>query len=324
MSDYQYPLSTERSNLLGTEAFRNLLGESLRKSKEKIVILSAYVKEVGVKWLREQINNKNIDCTIISRWQKGDLATGSSDLECYSLCKENNWTFKILNDLHAKVMLIDDKDLFIGSPNLTGSGMSLIPVSNKELGIKILANDNDKRIIDGLMTDALLITDEIYNDLKKWKKDLPEIKKPSIPDFPADLKEKIKENFDKIWVHNFPWSEVDDLLNIKDMNENIQHDLELFGLSEQNINKDNLKNSFENSKIFKWLINQIKKQENKEIFFGKLSSMVHNNLLDDPKPYRQNVKILQSNMYSFIKKLKFDIIEISVPFNKSEKIKLLN
>ena len=47
-----------------------------------------------------------------------------------------------------------------------------------------------------------------------------------IPDFPK-LKEKIKENFDKIWVHNFPWSTVDDLLNIKDMNENIQHDLEL-------------------------------------------------------------------------------------------------
>ena len=31
--------------------------------------------------VEEQINNKNINCTIISRWQKGDLATGSSDLE---------------------------------------------------------------------------------------------------------------------------------------------------------------------------------------------------------------------------------------------------
>ena len=320
MSEYQYPFSTDRSNLLGTEAFRNLLGESLRKSKKKIVILSAYVKEVGVKWLKEQINNKNIDCTIISRWQKGDLATGSSDLECYSLCKENNWTFKILNDLHAKVMLIDDKDLFIGSPNLTGSGMSLIPVSNKELGIKILANDNDKRIIDGLIEDALLITDEIYIDLKKWKKDLPEIKKPSIPDFPAELKEKIKENFDKIWVHNFPWSEVDDLLNIKDMNENIQHDLELFGLSEHNINKDNLKNSFENSKIFNWLISKLKNSENQEIYFGSLSSIIHDSLLDDPKPYRQDVKTLQANLYGYIKHFKPANIIYERP-NISEKLK---
>ena len=40
-----YPLSVSRSNILGTEAFRNLLGESLKKSKKRIVIISAYVKK---------------------------------------------------------------------------------------------------------------------------------------------------------------------------------------------------------------------------------------------------------------------------------------
>ena len=43
MSEYEYPLSTGRSNILGTEAFRNLLGESLDKAKEQIIILSAFV-----------------------------------------------------------------------------------------------------------------------------------------------------------------------------------------------------------------------------------------------------------------------------------------
>ena len=42
--------------------------------------------------------------------------------------------------------------------------------------------------------------------------------------------------------------QVDELLNIKDMNKNIQHDLELFGLDVDDINKDNLKNSFEKFK----------------------------------------------------------------------------
>ena len=108
------------------------------------------------------------------------------------------------------------------------------------------------------------------------------------------------------------------------MNKNIQHDLELFGLDVDDINKDNLKNSFENSKIFKWLINQIKKQGNEEIYFGKLSAIIHNSLLDDPKPYRKDVKNLQSNIFTFIKKLKLNKIEISVPGIKSEKIKLLS
>ena len=55
MSDYQYPLSTGRSNILGTEAFRDLLGQSLEKAKDEIIILSAYVKKVGVEWLIEKL-----------------------------------------------------------------------------------------------------------------------------------------------------------------------------------------------------------------------------------------------------------------------------
>ena len=318
-----YPLSVSRSNILGTEAFRNLLGESVKKSETRVVILSAYVKKIGIDWLKDRLKDNNVECTIVSRWQKGDLATGSSDLECYTLCKENNWKFKILNDLHAKVMLIDNKDLFIGSPNLTGSGMSLIPVSNKELGVRIQATESDIKTVNGLIEDAILVDDGIYNDLKQWKDKLPEIVKPSIPDYPESLKHKLKENFDKIWVHNFPWTNIDKLLNTKIIDENIQHDIDLFGLDFENINISQVKNSFEKSKIFNWLIEQIKKQESNEIYFGSLSSLIHNSLLDDPKPYRKNIKILQANLYSYIKIINLKNIVIDVPFKKSERIKLI-
>ena len=96
MSDYQYPLSTERSSLLNTETFRNLLGSALENSSKSVIILSAYVKKIGVNWLKEKIGNKNIKCTIVTRWNKGDLAQGSSDLECYSLAKVNGWSFIVL------------------------------------------------------------------------------------------------------------------------------------------------------------------------------------------------------------------------------------
>tara|TARA_A100001011_G_scaffold98655_1_gene103838 strand:- start:5972 stop:6943 length:972 start_codon:yes stop_codon:yes gene_type:complete len=319
-----YPLSVSRSNILGTEAFRNLLGESLKKSKTRIVILSAYVKKIGVKWLKDQIIDKDINCTIVSRWEKGDLATGSSDLDCYEICKQNNWEFKILNDLHAKVMLIDDKDLFIGSPNLTGSGMSLIPVSNKELGIKIEATESDIKTIDGLIEDAILVNDEIYNYLKQWKDKLPEIIKPSIPDYPESLKNKLKENINKIWVHNFPWVTAEELLEASSINENLKHDLELFGLEKDNLEKNIIKKNLLNSKIYFWLTNQIRKQENHEIYFGNLSSIIHNSLLDDPKPYRKNVKELQANLYTYVKFFLEDYIIIDVPYEKSERLRLIN
>ena len=322
MSEYEYPLSTGRSNILGTEAFRDLLGQSLLAAKNKVVILSAYVKVIGVEWLKEKLFNKDIKCVIITRWDKSDIAQGSSDLDCYKICKDNNWQFRILKDLHAKIMLVDDKDLFIGSPNLTGHGMSLIPVSNKEMGVKLDATPSDINIVNNLIEESVIIDDAIFEQLKLWKDKLPEIKKQSFPSFPKIVNEKIKENFDKVWVHNFPWSKANELLNFKNIDENIKHDLELFGLLKDELNKEKIKDSLIKSKIYKWLIGQIKKQKNQEIYFGNLSSIIHDSLLDDPKPYRKNIKDLQSNLYGYVKFFLNDDLIIDVPFNKSERIRL--
>lgn len=322
MSDYQYPLSTGRSNILGTEAFRDLLGQSLEKAKDEIIILSAYVKKIGVEWLIEKLSKKEINCTIISRWDKGDLAQGSSDIDCYELCKINKWQFKILKDLHAKIMLVDKKDLFIGSPNLTGHGMSLIPVSNKEMGVKLEATSSDINIVKNLNEEAILVDDKIYKELKLWKENLPEIKKIKFPDFPDYLKSKFTENLDKIWVHNFPWCSAEELFNNKKNDENFQHDLELFGLEKNNLEKEIIKKNILNSKIYHWLINQINKQEKKELYFGNLSSIIHESLLDDPRPYRQDIKTLQSNLYSYIKNFLLEKFIIDVPKERSERIRL--
>ena len=48
-------------------------------------------------------------------------------------------------------MLVDNDILFIGSPNLTGRGMSLVPVANQEIGIKVQALDEDLKIINQLV-----------------------------------------------------------------------------------------------------------------------------------------------------------------------------
>ncbi len=319
-----FPFSTERSSLLNTETFRNLLGNALEKSQNSVIILSAYVKSVGVNWLKDKIINKNVKCTIVTRWNKGDLAQGSSDLECYSLAKDNGWKFKVLQDLHAKVMLIDNDILFIGSPNLTGKGMSLVPVSNEELGIKVKPLNEDLKIINQLVEDAISIDENIINKLEEWQKNLPKIDKPKIPNFPSSIEETFQEKFNKLWVNNFPWCDVEYLISNADKKEdNIIHDLDLFGLG--NIEKSkfekNLKESFFQSKLFNWLIKKLESEDDKSIYFGRLSSIIHDNLVDDPKPYRKDVKQLQTNLYSYIKYFKPKNIQYDRP-NFSEVIKL--
>ena len=193
----EFPFSTERSSLLNTETFRNLLGNALEKSQRSVIILSAYVKSVGINWLKDKITNKNVKCTIVTRWNNGDLAQGSSDLECYYLAKDNGWMFKVLQDLHAKVMLVDEDILFIGSPNLTGKGMSLVPVSNQELGIKVKALEEDLKIINQLIDDAVLVDDKIILELENWQKSLPKIEKPKFPNFPQIVTDSFKEKFNR-------------------------------------------------------------------------------------------------------------------------------
>ena len=319
-----FPFSTARSSLLNTETFRNLLGNALENCTKSVIILSAYVKAIGVEWLKEKIGEKDIKCTIVARWDKGDLAQGSSDLECYSLAKENGWTFKVLKDLHAKVMLVDDDILFVGSPNLTGRGMSLVPVANQEIGIKVQALEEDLKIINQLIDDAVLLNDTIIKELEGWKKNLPKIEKPKIPNFPQIVNDSFKEKFNKLWVNNFPWSNIQYLLeNVDKKEDNIIHDLDLFGLT--NINKKDLekelKESFLQSKIFNWLIKKLEAEENKEIYFGRLSSIIHDGLVDDPKPYRQDVKLLQANLYDYIKYFKPVNIICDQP-NFSERLSL--
>ena len=323
-SDFSF--STARSSLLNTETFRNLLGNALENSTKSVVILSAYVKAIGVDWLKEKIGEKDIKCTIVARWDKGDLAQGSSDLECYSLAKENGWTFKVLKDLHAKVMLVDDDILFVGSPNLTGRGMSLVPVANQEIGIKVQALEEDLKIIDQLIDDAALVNDAIIKELEEWQKNLPKIEKPKIPEFPEIVNDSFKEKFNKLWVNNFPWCNVEYLINNLDKKEdNIIHDLDLFGLTniqKVNIEKE-LNESFLQSKIFNWLIKKLEAEENKEIYFGRLSSIIHDGLVDDPKPYRQDVKLLQANLYDYIKYFKPIKVICDQP-NFSERLSLKN
>ena len=95
-------------------------------------------------------------------------------------------------------MLIDNSDLFIGSPNLTGKGMSLTPVPNKEMGVKLKAHHNEIQIINNLVQESILINDQIYKNLLDWKNSLPNFEIPSYPEFPTE----IKPNSWVVWPHS--------------------------------------------------------------------------------------------------------------------------
>lgn len=94
--------------------------------------------------------------------------------------------------------------------------------------------------------------------------------------------------------------------------------LELSGISD----KEKIKQAFRWSKAFTWLCKTINEKDIRECYFGELSAKLHNALINDPKPYRKEVKDLLSNLLGWIEYFDFDFIRVDRP-NYSQRVTLL-
>ena len=305
------PLSIagERSPLLGTEALRNHLGALLARPPSKLLIVSAYVTRAGVEWLCDQTSNVVIDCDIVARWSAGDLLSGASDTEACRLAMARGWRFHVLSNLHAKVTLVDESDIVVGSANLTGAGMNLVPASNREFGVAAKATSHDVLACRGLLADAVPINSELLDEISTWVV----VNKKSTPShessFPDEIRDQLVVVPRKLFTAELPWLPASELLarltkgKSTPKSASVRHDLALLGLEE---NYDTpaaalvaVSSSVERSRFWQWLVCAVKSQPNMEIWYGGITSLLHDALCDDPRPYRQDVKALVSNLYSY-------------------------
>ena len=81
-----------------------------------------------------------------------------------------------------------------------------------------------------------------------------------------------------------------------------------------------IKQAFEKSKCYLWLCELIKNSENQELYFGAITASLYNVLLNEPKPYRSDVKILLSNLLNWITELQVTELKIDRP-NHSQRVK---
>ena len=311
----------ERSPILDQSEYRKQIKKKTIDAQKELVVISAFVKIIGLKWL-ETIIPKNIKVTLISRFSPQDILMGSSDLEIYEICKKNNWKFKFITELHAKVILIDRSHLFVGSQNLTGKGMGIVCNPNLEYGMMTIPTKYEIKIIDSILNQSMEFNDLIFQEYKNWiskKQKLFHI--PSFEDNP--LKKYQVFDFENIWCKDFPILSFDDFINNFEQDTDDILDVKNLFLIDLSITKEifiqNYENYITNSKIFNWIKDKASK-DNNQIFFGELSSIIHEYARDDPSPNRKVIKGLQANFYTFLKKLSKEVLVIDVPYSRSERI----
>lgn len=143
------------------EASNTVYGEisrELSQAKKEILISSPWITYIveELSSFKKKGGKKNIDIKVITRLIKEDIENGITDLEKFRVLKDTfGADIRYNNDLHAKMVIVDNSVAIISSANLTKKGLSV----NYEAGICL----KDKDMVNKVA--------QFFNDI--WKESKP-------------------------------------------------------------------------------------------------------------------------------------------------------
>lgn len=299
-------------SILISEKLTEELDKNLKNVSNNFSIITAYCKRNTLEYLDSQMGEKaDISKRLLVRFRLDDILSKVTDLDIYDYCKQNNWSLYVQFNLHAKAYIIDQSICYMGSANATNSGLSVNKRGNLEMSKRFELDNEENRQIEEVFSEALLMDDDTFNQMRKQINSI-------------EYKPTVK----------YKWNNEIITKNINEYNVLFQDDFPINALPTEMIDDEifldiykedpmeEIKEKFYNTKIMQWLINVLEKQEKNEIYFGDLSSKIHNIIFQEPKQYRKDVKILQAKLYNWIETLNYDNLKIDIP-NHSQRIRLI-
>jgi len=319
-------MTIETNSLINTQQSRQWLEGAVGKNTKSFDFCSAYIKKNTIDYFHEMFK-KNMfkgEGRFLARWLLNDLFQGSSDIEAYEILKNYGYDFYIKLDFHGKIYKVNPGQILMGSPNMTNSGFGLKVHSNDETGVILETNKSNEIYIDNLFNNSIKMNDQLFEELRSEYCLFLDTKEKNLnPEWSQLLKTKVSSSAfsTEILVNECFFSKSPLTLTAIDSYE-VLHDISLLSLNISDIkNLDKLKESFLGSKFYLWLLSKLA-QESNELYFGRLTELLHNDLIDDPRPYRKDVKDLISNLLNWISDLSIQNIKIERP-NYSQKITLI-
>lgn len=296
--------------LFSNEILPELIKE-LNNAKENVSVISAFCKTNILKFFDQHISLPSIEKKIIVRFSMADVVSGITDFEIYPYCREHAWKLFIDLNLHAKTYVFDNKRGVIGSANATNKGFGTTQNYNHEISSLITFEPSDMIKINRLFESSTPMTDVIYSLMKRELEKADSTKEKKSAGWSQDLRDMIIPQITSIFAFELPSSTVAD-------GDYSFLDLDL----ESCDNKDAvIKEAFCRSKAFRWLVKSLREDNEHTLYFGALSAKLHNDIVQDPKPYRKDVKQYLANLLTWVEALASDIVTIDRP-NYSQRIRL--
>lgn len=276
---------------------------------DEVWLVSAYMKVGALKTLTEGLDVTN-SLSILCRWEANDLLSGASDLDVFSYARARGWSFLVRQDLHAKAYRLGSKAIFIGSGNLTNKGFILTDEGNLETMVNVEASLENINSLERIFDHAIRIDEDTFLAIKDWvgrHPGLVDADSKELEDYPLNRLSLIEMvspptclMVSECFHTNGSW-----ILESPELQDESQlHDLSLLGFALDigacRLTSEKLMHSVTRTKIFAWLYAKVSESPNKELYFGELTAALHSALIDDPKPYRKDVKSLLANLIGWI------------------------
>ena len=152
------------------------ISRELSKAKQEVLICSPWIT-----YIVDELSNfkkkegKKIDIKIITRLIKEDIDKGVTDLNKLKVLKDNfGAEIRYNNDLHAKMIIIDNSIAIISSANLTKKGLYV----NYEAGVCLKDKNMIEKItlfFDDVWKESKPLTEQAIKNVLSNKKRYPKI-----------------------------------------------------------------------------------------------------------------------------------------------------
>ena len=134
-------------------------------AQQTVLLCSPFIK-MGVLCTIFSVINQNVAVRVVTRWRAAEVAAGISDLGVFELVNDRPRTeLMLLDDLHAKLFLADDKGL-AGSANLTAAALGWSEKSNIELLLPVDRTTPDVARLLRCLDDARPATYVIRSEIE--------------------------------------------------------------------------------------------------------------------------------------------------------------
>lgn len=292
---------------------KNRILEHLRGCRQ-IVVISAYVTSSAVDWLASNIAQHDgpVRVTFLGRFTPSDLASGSSDIGALRSICSHGWDLLALSNLHAKIYLFDETRVIVGSGNWTNNGLKLCGTGNEEAAIDAPTDAKTLDFIRSLLHKATRLDAEVVEKMADFLNGLQGGAEDELDEWPDDILQAESD----LYVADFPFSPAG-------YPSQLYHDNPQLTFSRISRARPSEGHAlFIKSKAYRWIKMQLQATATGELYFGELSSRLHDALSDSPAPYRKEVKDLLANLLTFLSYFEVSEIIVDRP-NYSQRVRLV-